>query len=177
MFAEEFIHATLKSLASNKKLAERAVEQLPDEQLRASLDEHTNSIAVIMKHIAGNLISRWTDFLTTDGEKPDRGRDNEFVDSFRDRTELLAYWDQGWNCCTASIESLQSGDLDKTVTIRGELHTVPYAIQRSLGHTCYHVGQIIQLARHLAGDDWVTLTIPKGQSEQFTKERWGKPSG
>lgn len=168
-----FMQSTINVFEAHKTMADRAAAQVSDAGLRTSLDEHTNSIAVIMKHIAGNLISRWTDFLTTDGEKPDRNRDDEFIDTFQTHDELLAYWERGWATLFASLNSLEPEDLEATVYIRGEAHTVPLAIQRSLGHTCYHVGQIVQVARIQAGDNWSTLTIPRGQSEQFNRERWG----
>src|SRR5215831_19144962 len=116
--AAEFLAATINAFEGNKRLADRAVEQVPDDKLHVALDENTNSIAVIMKHIAGNLISRWTDFLTTDGEKPDRHRDDEFVDSFRSRAEVLQYWERGWACLFDSLKSLKPEDLGKTVLIR-----------------------------------------------------------
>ena len=169
----EFLAAAINTFQANKRLADRAVEQVPEEKLHLALDENTNSIAVIMKHIAGNLISRWTDFLTTDGEKPDRRRDDEFVDSFRSRIEVLQYWERGWACLFASLKSLKPEDLGKTVLIRGEPHSVPMALERSLGHTCYHIGQIVQVARIQAGNQWTTLTIPRGGSEQFNKANWG----
>lgn len=168
-----FLSATIETFAANKSMAERAIEQVSDAGLRAPLDDNTNSIAVIMKHVAGNLISRWTDFLTTDGEKPDRNRDDEFVDTFDTRAALLAYWERGWETQFEALKHLTSDDLEKTVYIRGDAHSVPLAIQRSLGHTCYHVGQIVQVARIQAGDNWNTLTIPRGQSEEFNKARWG----
>src|SRR5436190_23961149 len=114
----EFLSAIINAFEANKRLADRAVEQLADDKLHIALDEHTNSIAVIMKHVAGNLTSRWTDFLTTDGEKPWRNRDREFVDSFRSRAELLTYWEQGWSCLLQSLKGLKSEDLGKTVLIR-----------------------------------------------------------
>ena len=169
----EFMTAIMDTLKANKRLADRAVAQVPDDRLHVALDEHTNSIAIIMKHIAGNLISRWTDFLTTDGEKPWRNRDEEFVDSFGCRDELLEYWERGWDCVLGTLESLTPEDCGATVMIRGEVHAVPLAIERSLGHTCYHIGQIVQLARIHAGDQWQTLTIPKGESEQFNDAHWG----
>lgn len=171
--ATEFVTATKDAFAANKRLADRAVEQLPFEKLRVSLDENTNSIAVIMKHVAGNLMSRWTDFLTTDGEKPDRNRDQEFVDTFQSRSELLECWERGWARLFETISSLTPADLAKTVYIRGEPHSVPLALQRSLGHTCYHVGQIVQTARILAAEQWRTLTIPRGGSEAFNRDHWG----
>jgi len=170
----EFMSATINAFEANKRLADRAVEQVPDDKLRTALDAHTNSIAVIMKHVAGNLTSRWIDFLTTDGEKPGRNRDDEFVDSFSSRTELLDCWERGWGCLLKSLKSLTPDDFGKTVMIRGEPHTVPLALERSLGHTCYHIGQIVQVARVHAGQKWNTLTIPKGGSEQFNKASWGQ---
>jgi uncharacterized damage-inducible protein DinB len=169
-----FVEAAINALEANRRLAERAVAQLPDEKLHVPLDGNTNSIAVIMKHIAGNLLSRWTDFLTTDGEKPWRNRDAEFVNSFTSRDELEAYWERGWACLLEALKSLSADDLTRTVSIRGEPHSAPLAIQRSLGHTCYHVGQIVQVARILAGDKWETLTIPRGGSEQFNRQHWGQ---
>lgn len=170
--AVEFISASVNAFEANKRLAERAVEQVPDDKLHAALDPNTNSIAVIMKHVAGNLASRWTDFLTTDGEKPSRNRDDEFIDSFVSRVEILAMWDRGWGCLFSTLNALSPTDLEKTVLIRGEPHAVPLALQRSLGHTCYHVGQIVQLARIHAGENWNTLTIPRGGSQQYNQDHW-----
>src|SRR5262245_54498513 len=171
--AAAFLSAILNALEANKRLADRAIEQVSDDKLHLALDANTNSIAVIMKHVAGNLSSRWTDFLTTDGEKPWRNRDDEFVDSFRSRAELLEYWERGWACLLGTLRGLKPDDLGKTVTIRGEPHSVPLALERSLGHTCYHIGQIVQVSRIHAGEHWKTLTIPRGGSAQFNKENWG----
>lgn len=173
--AAEFLSASINTFEANKRLADRAVEQVPDEKLRVALDANTNSIAVIMKHVAGNLISRWTDFLTADGEKPWRNRDDEFVESFRSRAEMIEFWEWGWACLLTTLRSLTPEDLQKTVTIRGESHSVPLALERSLGHTCYHVGQIVQVARVHCGEQWNTLTIPRGGSEQFNKANWAQP--
>jgi hypothetical protein len=172
--AAEFLSSAINAFEANKRLADRAVEQVADDKLHIALDANTNSIAVIMKHIAGNLISRWTDFLATDGEKPRRNRDDEFVDSFHSRAEILEFWEHGWACLLATLRSLKPEDLGKTVSIRGEPHSVPLALERSLGHTCYHIGQIVQLARFQAGDQWKTLTIPRGGSEQFNQAHWGQ---
>jgi hypothetical protein len=169
----EFLSAVINVFEAHKKLADKAVAQVPDDKLHVPLDANTNSIAVIMRHVAGNLISRWTDFLTTDGEKPGRNRDSEFKETASSRAELLDRWERGWACLLDTLHSLQSADLAKTVTIRGEPHSVPLAIERSLGHTCYHVGQIVQVARIHAGDKWETLTIPRGQSEQFNARKRG----
>jgi Protein of unknown function (DUF1572) len=172
--AAEFLSAVINAFEANKRLADRAVEQVPNEKLHAALDANTNSIAVIMKHVAGNLTSRWTDFLTSDGEKSWRNRDDEFVDNFGSRAELLEAWERGWSCLLTTLKSLKPADLGNTVLIRGEPHSVPLALERSLGHTCYHIGQIVQVARIHAGDKWNTLTIPRGGSDQFNKAHWGQ---
>ncbi len=171
--AAEFLSAIINAFEANKRLADRAITQVTDDKLHVSLDENTNSIAVIIKHVAGNLASRWTDFLTTDGEKPWRNRDDEFVDRFGSREEILDCWERGWICLLEALKSLQPEDLGRTVSIRGEPHSVPLAMERSLGHTCYHIGQIVQVARIHAGPDWKTLTIPKGGSGDFNQQNWG----
>ena len=170
----DFLESSIRTFVSQKQLAERAVVQVPDEMLRIALHPETNSIAVIMKHVAGNLRSRWTDFLTSDGEKPWRDRDTEFVDTFTDRQELMEYWELGWDVTLATLGALADDDLVRTVEIRGEPHSVPLAIERSLAHTSYHVGQIVLLARVHAGDNWTVLSIPRGGSEQFNRENWGR---
>jgi uncharacterized damage-inducible protein DinB len=175
MAAEEFLSAVTSAFEANKRLADRAVAQVPDDKLRIALDENTNSIAVIMKHVAGNLISRWTDFLATDGEKPWRNRDDEFVDRFASRAEVLDYWERGWTCLFETLRTLGPRELEQTVTVRGEPHSVSLALARSLGHACYHIGQIVQIARILAGTHWTTLTIPRCGSEQYNKTHWGQP--
>ena len=173
--AAEFMSAIVNAFEANKRLADPAIQQVPDDKLHIALDANTNSIAVMMKHVAGNLASRWTDFLTTDGEKSWRNRDGEFVDSFGSRAELLAFWDRGWTCLFQTLQKLKQEDLEKTVMIRGEPHSVPLALERSLGHTCYHIGQIVQAARIHAGEQWQTLTIPRGGSQQFNQANWGQP--
>ena len=172
--AKAIIDGTLATFRSNKGWADKAVAQLSDDKLHIALDANTNCIAVIMKHVAGNLLSRWTDFLTTDGEKPWRNRDDEFMDTYTARDELLAYWESGWQRLFDSLTELTPGDLSKNVTIRGEPHTVPLAIERSLAHCGYHVGQIVLIARILAGDQWEIITIPRGASAGFNQRVWGK---
>lgn len=166
----------LRSAASRwreyKSLADRAIAQVFDEDLRAPLPGDHNSIAIIMKHLAGNMLSRWTDFLATDGEKPDRHRDGEFIDDFDSRAAILEYWERGWARLFETIESLSPDDLMKTITIRGEAHTVIDAINRQLTHYGYHVGQIVLIARiHVGEDRWQTLTIPRGGSEAFNVKK------
>lgn len=157
----------------NKDLAERAVAQLSDDQLHIALHPDTNCVAVIMKHVAGNLTSRFTDFLTSDGEKPWRDRDAEFVDAFSSRAELLDYWSQGWNCLSSALDQLRPADHDASIKIRGETLSVSLAIARSLSHCGYHVGQIVQICRILAADHWQTLTIARGQSKLHNTQSWG----
>jgi uncharacterized damage-inducible protein DinB len=171
----DFLLAVVDAFQANKRLADRAIAQVPDAKLHIALDANTNSIAVIVKHVAGNFISRWTDFLTTDGEKPWRNRDEEFVDAFQSRAEVLERWERGWAVLFQTLSSLTPDDLDRTVTIRGEPHSVVLALSRSLGHACYHIGQIVQLARHHAGDNWQTLTIPRGGSAEFNASHSRQP--
>jgi hypothetical protein len=169
-FTTSFIEDALSLFRFSKSLAERAMAQVTDEQLFVTLDPDANSIAIIVKHMAGNMRSRWTDFLTTDGEKPDRNRDREFIDPPATRAELLAVWEDGWNCLFAAIEPLTDADLARTVTIRGESHSVLQAINRQLGHLSYHVGQIVLLAKHFAGDHWQSLSVPRNRSAEFNRK-------
>jgi uncharacterized damage-inducible protein DinB len=152
-----------------KKLAERAMDQLSDEQLFAVLDHEANSIAVIVKHMAGNMRSRWTDFLTTDGEKPDRDRDNEFVAPPATRKALMDQWEAGWARVFQALDPLTDADLSRTVTIRGEAHSVMQAINRQVAHYAHHVGQIVFLAKHLACDRWQSLSVPRNLSAEFNR--------
>jgi hypothetical protein len=152
-----------------KKLAERAMEQCPDQGLFAALDGESNSISIIVKHMVGNMRSRWTNFLTTDGEKPDRNRDTEFEQPPKTRAELLALWEQGWKILFDALEPLNDADLHRTVLIRTEPHSVTQAINRQIAHYSYHVGQITFLAKHFAATNghWTALTIPKKKSAEF----------
>lgn len=172
--ARALVEGALIAFRANKGWADKAISQLPDEKLHVALDPNTNSIAVVMKHVAGNLLSRWTDFLATDGEKPWRDRDDEFVDTFASKDELLACWESGWNALFETLGSLTPEDVGRTVAIRGEPHSVPLAIQRSLAHCGYHVGQVVLIARILAGDAWETITIPRGGSGGFNRQVWGR---
>ena len=170
--AHRVLTSVIQQFHEQKRMAEQAAGQLSFEQLKQPLDENTNSIAVIMKHVAGNALSRWTDFLTSDGEKPWRRRDTEFIDDFASRDELTAYWERGWGCLFATLGTLTDDDLFKTVTIRGRQHTVIQAILRQIDHYGYHIGQIVLIARILAKNEWKTLTIPRGQSEQYNRREW-----
>jgi uncharacterized damage-inducible protein DinB len=152
-----------------KKLAERAMEQVSDGQLFETLDEEMNSIAVIVKHMTGNMQSRWTDFLTSDGEKPGRDRDAEFSNPPTTREALLQRWENGWQCVLGTLESLSDADLSRTITIRGEKHSVMQAINRQVAHYPYHCGQIVFLAKHLCAGHWRVLSVPLGKSAEFTR--------
>lgn len=163
-----YLEDVLLEFRKQKRLAGRGIEQLTDDQLFAQLDPEANSIAVLMKHMAGNMRSRWTDFLTTDGEKPDRNRDGEFeMEPGTTRATVLEWWEDGWRRVFDAIQPLTPDDLQRTVAIRAEPHTVVQAINRQLTHYGQHVGQIILLAKHLRGEDWRTLSIARGQSKAF----------
>jgi len=169
--AQHYLADSIQTFRDYKTLAERAFAQITDEDFFKTLDDESNSIAVNMKHMAGNMISRWTDFLTTDGEKPERNRDIEFVMlPGTTRDEMLAYWEQGWQRVFDAVEPLQSDDLMRTVKIRGQDHTVVQAINRQLAHYAYHVGQIVFLAKHFKASDWQSLSVPKNKSAEFSAQ-------
>jgi hypothetical protein len=153
-----------------KKMAEAAIAQLSDEQLTLTLDPEMNSVALIVKHMAGNMRSRWSDFLSSDGEKPTRHRDTEFVAPPSTRTELLALWESGWSTLFAALEPLTDADLPRTITIRGEAHSVMQAINRQLAHYPYHVGQIVFLAKHFRSTEWRSLSVPRNKSAEFNAQ-------
>ena len=166
-FIENYHAVALESFRNYKRMAERACEQVSDEEFFMQVDEESNSIAVIVKHIAGNAWSRWRDFLVSDGEKADRQRDMEFELTDDTRESLMQFWEQGWQTLFNSVEGLKQHDFSKTVTIRGEPHTVVEAINRQLTHYAYHVGQIVFLAKHLKSAEWQTLSVPRNRSAEF----------
>jgi hypothetical protein len=169
-FTTSYLEDSLTLFAYYKKLAERAMDQLTDEQLFATLDDDANSIAIIVKHVSGNMLSRWTDFLTTDGEKPNRNRDGEFEEPPATRAALLATWEAGWACLFAALQPLIDADLARTVTIRGEAHSVLQAINRQLAHYPHHIGQIVLLAKYFAHGHWQTLSVPRRGSSEFNRK-------
>lgn len=169
-FTTSYIEDALAVFRHYKLLAERAMEQVTDEQLFAVLDNECNSIAIVMKHMTGNMRSRWTDFLTTDGEKPNRNRDSEFVDPPATREALMKDWEDGWRCVFTALEPMTDTDLGRTITIRGEAHSVMQAINRQLAHYPYHVGQIVLLAKHFACDHWQSLSVPRNKSAEFNRK-------
>jgi uncharacterized damage-inducible protein DinB len=169
-FTTSYLKDSIDVFRYYKKLGERAMAQCPDEALFTTLDAESNSIAIIVKHMAGNMRSRWTDFLTSDGEKPDRNRDTEFEAPPTTRAALMETWERGWKHLFGALDPLSDTDLARTITIRTESHSVMQAINRQVAHYSYHVGQIVYLARHLAGAKWQTLTIPKKKSAEFNKK-------
>ena len=168
-FTTSYLEDSLELFRYYKKLAERAMDQVTDEQLFTTLDEEANSIAIVVKHMAGNMRSRWRDFLTTDGEKPDRNRDSEFEDPPENRKALLQLWEDGWKEVFSALQPLSDADLGRTVTIRGEPHSVMQAINRQVAHYAYHVGQIVMLAKHFANDRWQSLSVPRNRSAEFNQ--------
>ncbi len=168
-FLTSYLQDSIELFRYYKKLAERAMAQCPGEGLFATLDGESNSIAIIVKHVVGNMRSRWTDFLTSDGEKPDRRRDSEFEEPAKSREELLASWERGWKYVFDALGGLSDADLTRTVLIRTEPHSVMQAINRQLAHYSYHVGQINFLAKHFAAQSgkWTALTVPRKKSAAF----------
>jgi hypothetical protein len=166
-FTTSYLKDTTDTMRHYKRLAERALEQVPDEALFFTPAEGSNSIGIIMKHLSGNMRSRWKDFLTTDGEKPDRHRDSEFEEPLRTRAEMMVQWEEGWNLLLATLSTLTDGDLGRTVTVRGEAHSVLQAITRQNTHTAYHIGQIVYLAKQFAGEHWKILTVPRNRSSDY----------
>ncbi|HKO60004.1 MAG TPA: DUF1572 family protein [Pyrinomonadaceae bacterium] len=161
-----YLKDSIASLRAYKKQADKAIAQLKDEEFFVTLDAEGNSVAVIMKHMAGNMFSRWTDFLTTDGEKPNRNRDMEFViESGTNKDQVVDYWERGWQAVFNALEPLQASDLERKVLIRGEEHTVMEAINRQLMHYASHIGQIVFLAKHFRSTEWQTLSIPRAKKQ------------
>jgi Protein of unknown function (DUF1572) len=166
--ASQYIQEARRQLRGHKRLAESAMAQLRDEDFFVTIDPKANSIAILVKHLAGNMRSRFTDFLTSDGEKPDRFRDREFeIAQGTTRTEVMGWWEEGWSRVLVAVEALKPEDVTRTVTVRGEPHTVLQAVNRQIAHYAQHTGQIVFLAKHLRASEWKTLSIPRGKSEEF----------
>jgi len=168
-FSTSYLQDSLSLFRYYKKLTERAMEQVTNEQLFTVLDGESNCIAIIVKHMVGNMRSRWTDFLVSDGEKPDRKRDTEFENPASTRGALMEMWEQGWEYVFNALEPLSDADMERTVEIRGEPHSVMQAINRQIAHYAYHCGQIVFLAKHLQSSQWKALTVPRGKSEDFNQ--------
>lgn len=164
---KQFLTNSFKEFHGIKKLGDRSIEQLNNEELHLKPASESNSISIIIRHLNGNMISRWTDFLTTDGEKPSRNRDDEFEGNYNSKVELLTDWENGWKIVFTTIEGLKEEDVLKTIKIRGEDHSVIQAIQRQISHYGLHIGQIIYIAKLIKNDKFTSLSIPKGKSQQF----------
>jgi uncharacterized damage-inducible protein DinB len=171
----EFIVSTKKQFEYYKMLGEKTFNQLSDEQLFWKFNEESNSIATIVKHMWGNMLSRWTDFMTTDGEKEWRNREAEFENDITDRAALMAKWEEGWSCLFTALDGLTEQDLTKEIFIRNQGHTVLEAIQRQLAHYPYHVGQIVFIGKMLCDEKWISLSIPKGNSSVYNADKFSKP--
>ena len=168
--AAHYLDEARRQMRGHKRMAEGAMAQLQDQDFFVTLDPESNSVTILVKHLAGNMRSRFTDFLTTDGEKPDRFRDTEFeLTPATTRADVMKWWEEGWARVFAAIDALKPEDVMRTVTIRGEPHTVLQAINRQIAHYAAHIGQIVFLAKHLRSNEWKTLTIPRGKSEEFKK--------
>jgi Protein of unknown function (DUF1572) len=163
-----YLDEARRQMRGHKRMAEAAMAQLADEDFFVTIDPESNSVAILVKHLAGNMRSRFTAFLASDGEKPDRFRDREFeISAETRRADVMKWWEDGWSCVISAIESLKPEDVMRTVTIRGEAHTVLQAINRQIAHYAQHTGQIVFLAKHLRSKEWKTLSIPRGRSEEF----------
>lgn len=171
----DYLQSVRKQFEYYKMLGEKTFEQITDEQLFEQCNEESNSIAIIVKHLWGNMLSRWTEFLTTDGEKEWRQRDAEFDNDIADRSELMEKWNEGWKCLFNAIDSLTENDLTKEIFIRNQEHSVVEAINRQLAHYPYHVGQIVFIGKMLCVNKWTSLSIPKGNSKEYNKDKFSKP--
>ena|ERR1700743_275144 len=171
----DYLDSSIKQFEYYKLLGEKAMEQLPEEKLFWQYNNESNSIATIVKHLCGNMLSRWTDFLTLDGEKDWRNRDAEFENDIQTKEELLTKWNEGWQCMLNSLNQLEESDLQKIIYIRNQGHTVMEAINRQLAHYPYHIGQMVYIAKMVADNNWKSLTIPKGNSQSFNAEKFSKP--
>lgn len=170
-----YLKSVKKQFEYYKMLGEKTFDQLTDEQLFWQLNEESNSIATIVKHLWGNMLSRWTDFLTTDGEKEWRNRDAEFENNIAERSELLLKWNEGWTCLFNAINALTENDVTRKIFIRNQAHTVVEAINRQLAHYPYHVGQIVFIGKMLCSNSWTSLSIPKGNSKEYNLDKFSKP--
>lgn len=172
-----YLESSIKQFEYYKSLGDKTFEELTFEGLKREFEEDPNSISIIVKHISGNMLSRWTNFLTEDGEKEWRMRDEEFIDSFKSKEELLTAWNKGWDCLFNAIKPLKTEDLERIIYIRNGGHTVVEAINRQMMHYAYHVGQIVFLGKIVKGKNWQSLSIPKGKSKDYNQEKFAKDKG
>lgn len=167
---KEYLKIVIDRFQSVKILGDKTINQLSEQELHWSYNSESNSIAVIVKHVSGNMVSRWSDFLTTDGEKADRNREQEFIDDISRKLDIITYWEKGWKVLFDTLHGLDELDLMKNISIRGENHLVMEAIERQVAHYAYHVGQIVYIGKQLKGENWKSLSIPRGKSEEYLKE-------
>jgi hypothetical protein len=175
MMEDSYLESVIKQMAYYKMLGEKTFQQIPEEKLFWQYNEDSNSIAIIVKHLWGNMLSRWTDFLTADGEKEWRDRESEFENDLTSRQEVLNKWNEGWDCFLNTLKSLTPEDLGKTIYIRNQGHTVLEAINRQLAHYPYHIGQIVFIGKMVCENGWTSLSIPKGKSSAFNQDKFSKP--
>ena len=168
------LYGASRLLKYYKMMTEKAITRITGEQLRTAQQPGLNSVAVLMQHLAGNFLSRWTNFRTEDGEKPWRNRDSEFEDDFESEKELMDYWEKGWNCLFDAIQSIREDEIHDIIYIRNEGHTILEAIERQLAHVAYHTGQIVYICKVFAGDEWKSLTIPKGKTEEYNRKKFSE---
>lgn len=166
----EYLKIVIERFKSVKSLGDKTINQLSNEEIYWTYNDESNSIAIIVKHLSGNMVSRWTDFLTTDGEKEYRNRDKEFLDDISSKSELTIVWEKGWQTLFEALTGLSEHDLLKKIYIRGEGHLVLEAIERQMAHYSYHVGQIVYIGKQLKNNKWESLSIPKGKSEEYLKQ-------
>ena len=172
-----YLPSSIKQFEYYKSLGDKTINQLSIDELKQEFEEDSNSISIIIKHIVGNMLSRWTNFLTEDGEKEWRHRESEFEDTFKTKEELLNYWNKGWNCLFEAIRPLTHEDLERIIYIRNQGHTIIEAINRQLAHYSYHIGQLVFIGKLLKRNEWVSLSIPKGKSSTYNQEKFGKEKG
>ena len=175
MNSDNYLVSARKQFEYYKMLGDKTISRLSDEQLFWQYNEQSNSIAVMVKHLWGNMLSRWTDFLTSDGEKTWRNRDGEFEADIKDRAELLAKWEAGWICLFNALDTVHAENFDTTIYIRNMGHTIVEAVNRQMAHYAYHVGQMVYLGRMIQGENWESLSIPKGESKTYNKEKFAQP--
>jgi uncharacterized damage-inducible protein DinB len=171
---EGYLESIVKQFHYYKSLGDKTFEQLSFDEMQNEIDENSNSISIIAKHLAGNMLSRWTNFLTEDGEKTWRQRDLEFHNTFENKEDIISYWNKGWQCLFEAIEPLENKDLEQIIYIRNQGHTVTEALNRQLAHYAYHVGQIVFLGKLLKGNDWISLSISKGDSSKYNEDKFSK---
>ncbi|WP_425075602.1 DUF1572 family protein [Psychroserpens sp. S379A] len=172
-----YLNSVTKQFEYYKSLGDKTISQLELHEIQKEFSKDSNSIAIIVKHIVGNMLSRWTNFLTEDGEKKWRHRDSEFVDTFKSKEELLTYWNKGWNCLFDAITPLKTEQLENIIYIRNQGHSITEAINRQLAHYSYHIGQLVFLGKLIKGNNWVSLSIPKGKSSSYNQEKFSKEKG